>query len=162
MEFNQVLIVIVSSFFLTSCDIPPNKKDFEVCENPSVTDGDTIRCTNLKESIRIIPSIDNPSVWFDAPETSSRFAECDSEIVLGLKSKQYIENKLSENPKIILKSGINQKDHFNRNLRQVELHFKSGKVLNIAHGLRQSGLGHIYHKSNHPVSWCKGVSNGIK
>ena len=156
------LAIFLTLFIFSSCDFTVPKDLEQICENPTVIDGDTIRCTNLEKSVRIIPSINNPSMWFDAPETSSRFAECDSEILLGLRSKRYIEEMFSQNSKVVLKSGINDRDHFNRNLRQVELHFKSGKILNIAHGLRQSGLGYIYHKSKHPISWCKGVSSGIK
>lgn len=145
-------------FILISCS-PENDNS---CINPRVIDGDTIKCDNMDNSIRIIPSINDPSFWFDAPEKSDRNADCPSEKKLGIDAKNYLEKMIKNSEKVSIQKGIEDKDYFGRYLRVVAIKSQNKESINVAHALREKGLGAIYHKSEHPVSWCKGVSNGIE
>ena len=145
--FFTIILLVISPLY--------DDQKTEVCKNPLVVDGDTIKCENYDQSIRIIPSIEDPSLWFDAPETSMRFAQCDEEKIRGKSATVFLRDRVKQSTRVFVNQGKIDRDRFQRYLRQVELEQENGKVLNAAYYLQQHNYGRVYNESEHPVSWCK-------
>jgi len=149
----SVLSILSLLLILFAC--APSKNTIE-CEDPRVVDGDTLRCSNLPSSVRIIPSIDDPSLWFDTPETSKRHAKCQSEIILGKRAKQAFKTLIKNSPLVtITPTKDSQKvDRFGRYLMRVNLTSKSNRKVNYAEHMNSLNLGITYPESEHPYDWC--------
>lgn len=150
----SISLLFCAMFQVSACtpNIPP-----ETCLSPTVYDGDTIRCSNYTSNIRISPSSDEPSYWFDAPELMPHLAECSSELTLARQSEQALTSLIDNSFYIELQAPMSPHDvdFFGRNVREVIVVTPQKTRINVAHHLTSLSLGQIYHKREQSnITWC--------